>query len=195
MHRHLGQINLCRQNKAFIDAGAIAVAGNVALCRADPLFETFFQILSQKPAGQLQCPARILNDLNRLDARELIKEPAAARVHEHGVALDLLQFQHDNLLVTGQVFPRLLLKKSVTICLLPIQYHPDIVIPRLPWVLEVLAPQLVISFRQPVPEPVQGARAAGPATPDSSRHARPSCSRSCSSSARCRGRSSRRCSR
>ena len=45
--------------------------------------------LAEKLGGELQDAAGVGDDLHGLDAGDVVEEPAAAGVHEHGVALEL----------------------------------------------------------------------------------------------------------
>jgi hypothetical protein len=86
---HLLQVNHGRLDELLIEAGAVTVLGQIALG-----FRQLFQELRFQPAltnlfRQLDGAPGILDDLHRLDPRELIEEPAATGVHQQGMALEL----------------------------------------------------------------------------------------------------------
>ena len=64
----------------------------VALCLLEALKQALLNrvaLFTGELLHQLDDTPGIGNHLNGLDAREFVKEPAAARVHEHGVSFHL----------------------------------------------------------------------------------------------------------
>jgi hypothetical protein len=63
--------------------------GNVAGHTLQALQKSGLQIFSQRQSRELNGPGGILDHLHRLDSGNLIEEPAAARVHQHRMPLQL----------------------------------------------------------------------------------------------------------
>jgi hypothetical protein len=58
--------------------------------------------ISEKLLGQLSRSGGVLNYLHRLNARKLVKKPAAASVYQHGMTLKLQKLQDSNSLFLAQ---------------------------------------------------------------------------------------------
>ena len=94
MRSHLFQPNLGLLHLAKIDFSAISLLRVVAFGCAQALDEAGFQLRSigaKDLVGQLNHPAGVGDDLHRLDARDVVKEPSAAGVHQLCMALHLEQ--------------------------------------------------------------------------------------------------------
>src|SRR6185312_13823779 len=76
----------------LINSRAIALFRNIALRHGQPFQEMRFDRIAEKLLGKLNDASRVLDHLYRLNAGKLIEKPAAARIHQQGVALHLEQF-------------------------------------------------------------------------------------------------------
>ena len=77
---------------AVVDGGAVLLFGDVTFCCGELVDEFLFEgggTLAEELGGELQDAAGVGDDLHGLDAGDVVEEPAAAGVHEHGVALEL----------------------------------------------------------------------------------------------------------
>ena len=189
------RFDLRRLHPLVEDARAVAMIGQVALRQRQQLLELSFAMIGKEHLRQLQRAAGVHDDLHRLDAGELVEEPAAAGVHQHGVALHFQQRQSGHGLYVGQLgLARVWRRKSAGCRSLrsstTLMYSSR-------------ASQGSRSnsrgFASHSPEPVRRAgnrrrRAAERARPGSIPACRRCCSRSRGSSGRRRGRSSTRCS-
>ncbi len=93
VRRNAPQPDHFRLHQFLVNAAAIAKFGDVALGLLQQFQEFRLQSPSEQLAEQLQGAAGILDDLDGLDAGQLVEEPAAAGVHQHGVALHFEQLQ------------------------------------------------------------------------------------------------------
>ena len=87
-------------------------------------------------AAQLDDSSRVLKDLDGLDPGKIIEKPAAAGVHEHGMALKLQKFQGRLPIVREQCTDGLLRQKSVKRFCGSIENDVDVTVARLPGIFE-----------------------------------------------------------
>src|SRR5579884_1253211 len=73
-------------------ASPAAPLAQVALGRREPVDELLLEGLAEV-LRKLERARGVLDDLDRLDAGQLIEEPPAGRIHEHGVPLHLEKTQ------------------------------------------------------------------------------------------------------
>src|SRR5207247_10244794 len=80
--------------RSLVDLRAVSWIGPIALCLRQPAHELVFEFLAEDVLRQLNDTSRELKNLYGLDAGQVIEKPAAARVHEHGVALHFEELEH-----------------------------------------------------------------------------------------------------
>ena len=78
----------------------------------------------------------ILDHLNGLDAGQLVEEPAAARVHQHRVPLQLQQLPDFHLLGFVQLAFAMALQEGFAHFGRTVQHHLDVVVARRPGVVD-----------------------------------------------------------
>jgi hypothetical protein len=96
-----------------------------------------------------------LQDLHGLDSRELVEEPAAARVHEHGVALRFEELEGAPPLLAAQLAPGVLGEETRDVLGRAVEQHADVVVARRPGILEQLAARGLERRRHAVAQPVE----------------------------------------
>ena len=177
-----------------VDEGTVAVLGQVALrlgqAGAEPLLQPVPEELLRQPDGR----PRVVDDLHCLDPGELVEEPAAARVHELRVALELHELRAPAPRSAGVELAGALALQEAGPALDPaVEEDVDVGVPCRPRVLEERRRPPPRTAGPARPAASRGRRAAGRARPGSSPDGPRCCSRSRSTSARPRGRSSTRC--
>jgi len=89
-------------DEAAVDLGAVGDVGVAALGAGEDLEEVGFELggrfaeegrVGEELVGELDDAASVGDDLDGLDAGDVVEEPAAAGVHELGVALELEEFE------------------------------------------------------------------------------------------------------
>ena len=65
----------------------IALFRDVAFGSLEPFKKSRFEILVENFFGQLNRTRGVLDDLHAFDSGDLVKEPAATGVHQHGMPL------------------------------------------------------------------------------------------------------------
>src|SRR3569832_585101 len=90
--------------------------------------EVLLEAVAKKILRQLQRPSGIHDDLNSLDAGEFVEEPAAACVHEHGVALHFEQLQRRSALLRRELMLLLFGKEAVEAWLGAIKNDIDVAV-------------------------------------------------------------------
>ena len=86
---------------------------------------------------QTQSPSRVVDDLHGLDPRELVEEPAATGVHQHGVTLHLEKLQD---VTCSSVLERtngVIGEKCCAIFFGAVQDDLNVIVARRPWILEI----------------------------------------------------------
>ena len=122
----------------LVDIAPVALVRDVA-SRVRELFqERLFEVEVEGLLGELENTRGVLQDLGRLDARDIVEEPPAARVHEHRVALQLEQFEHANLLILAQRAGAVLEQEGVDAAFRAVEHDLDKVIPGAPGVMQEL---------------------------------------------------------
>ena len=91
--RHALQGDDGRLHQRVVHVGAVAHVRQVGRRARERFVEGGLEVDARRFPRHLQRPRRILEDLHRLQAGDLGEEPAAARVHELGVALQLAELQ------------------------------------------------------------------------------------------------------
>ena len=87
MTANFTQVDKSRFDELLVDAGAIPMLRNVAFRLAEPFDKSAFTLEAEKLLRQLGGAAGILDHLHGFNARQLVEEPAATGIHQHGVAL------------------------------------------------------------------------------------------------------------
>ncbi len=101
MRGHLFEAKLEGADLLLVNAGAVAGFGVVGFGMSQAFDEDRLQgraFAAEEKCGKLEDASGVGDDLDRLDAGDIVKEPAAACVHELGVALHLHQLQSANAL-------------------------------------------------------------------------------------------------
>ena len=133
---YLFESDNCRLYQRPIDLRAIRVLGKIALGLRETFHEAGFHGLSlflrRELLRQLNDSARVGDYLSRFDTRDLVEEPPAARVHEHGMTLHLQQFQGDHLFIARQVALGVRGKETLAAFLRTVENHTHIFIARFP---------------------------------------------------------------
>ena len=143
-------------HELLVDEAAVPVVGNIALGPLEPFEELGLQRGLPEFFRQLNRPARVPDDLNGFDSRKLIEEPAAARIHQHGMPLQLQKFEGRDPVRLRERRGGILLEKLLHLLRRTVEHDPDVVIPGRPRVAEERASPLLEGRGQLVPEPVQG---------------------------------------
>ena len=135
MRRDFFQVHNRRFDELLIDQSAVPVLRNIALSLRQSFEKTGFHRPLKQRVGQLHGSARIFDDLHRLNSRKFIKEPAAARVHQHGIALHLEKLQRGDLLRFAQLPDGMLLEEAPQALLGAVENHVNVSISRRPRIL------------------------------------------------------------
>src|SRR5262249_41611346 len=88
--------------------------------------------------------------------RYLVEKPAAAGVHQLGVALELGQAQRPHLLLVGEVAPAVVGQEARLRPGGAVHQHLDVAVAGRPRVVEQLAGLLLAQLGRPVAQPVEG---------------------------------------
>jgi len=128
---------------------------HAAPCPVEEPKEVLLDLIIEEDPVQLDRPSCVSEDLKGLDSSQVIEEPAAARIHEHGVALELQKLQRLNRFVLIQGPPRLAFQEFLDVLGIPIQHHLDVSIATSPGIRqEPLAPFLE-GWGQGIPKVIQ----------------------------------------
>src|SRR5262245_5539290 len=85
------------------DVTPAALLGVVAARYLQAIEERISEVGCEQFFCELNDATRVLNHLHRLDASQVVEEPAAARVHKHRVTLQLHELERPDALVLGQL--------------------------------------------------------------------------------------------
>jgi hypothetical protein len=100
---------------AAIDLGAVADLGDVALCLGEDARKSASSAIAgfaEELGGELEDAAGVGDDLHGFDAGDLVEEPAAAGVHELGVAFELEEFEDAVMRSGGELAGGVLARRS-----------------------------------------------------------------------------------
>ncbi len=139
----------------FVQGTSVLVLRHVAFGAFESLQEPGFDGVPEDLPGKLHDAAGVLEDLDRFDPGDLVEEPPAARVHEHGMPLDLHQLERPGLPLRRQLPGGVLSKKFVDGGVGPVEDHRDVLLAGGPGVLEDLPPFLFEQGGDGVPQSVQ----------------------------------------
>ena len=105
MRHHLLQVDDHGPDGFIVDVAAVLPLRIVALRLCETIGKALFEHAAcrrKKRCRQLQHAGRIGDDLHRLDAGDIVEEPAAAGVHQHRVPLQLHEIQGAHALLCAQ---------------------------------------------------------------------------------------------
>ena len=163
VRRHSFQRDHRGLHQRLVRARTVAQLRYVGRRLRQRLDELGLEVLAGHLAGELQRPGRILEDLDRLQARDLREEPAAAGVHEQRLALHLQELQGLDPLGLVQRAPRLPLHELGRPLALGVDHQLDEIVAGAPWVAQERRGFPLIELGEPVAQEVQ--RVAQRATP------------------------------
>src|SRR5712664_3148740 len=147
--------NKRRLNPLLVNLLSVTVLGKIALGGRETFLKFRLQTIAEEVLGQTYGASGVLNHLNRFQAGELVEEPPAARVHKHGIALDLEQLQRRDLLVGREGMGGLAGKEFPDIFRRPVQNRTNIVVPSAPGIFQERRCLMLIKGNQLVPQPIQ----------------------------------------
>ena len=105
--------------------------------------------------GQLNNPPGILNYLHGFNTGQVVEEPSATGVHQHGVALQLQQLPHRNLFLCRQLTAEESLGKFLPHLGAPVEHHLNVAVARLPRITQILCAQRFKKRIDSVAQPIQ----------------------------------------
>src|ERR1700690_589155 len=133
----LPKINNSGFYEAFIYTGTISILRKVRLGLRNNFSEGIFEVGAGHLFSKLDGPARILYHLNCLDARKLIEEPSAARIHEHCMSLDLHELKDSYPFVKVQILQSMVFEKAFDPLRSAVYDYANVVIPGAPGVFQI----------------------------------------------------------
>ncbi len=130
------QVEARRNDFAVVDLTGGTTLGDVAGGGVELFTEGLLDRTARDLLRQLDHASCVVEDLHSLDSGDLAEEPAAARVHEHGVALGLEQLEraHDLGGVERTVAP--FLQKPFDAHVGAVEDDVDVVVARAPGVAQ-----------------------------------------------------------
>jgi hypothetical protein len=153
---HLGQIDPARGHQAAPHRAAVADRRIVGAGRGQAIDEADLELLAAQGLAQLARARRVGEDLHGLDPGQIVEEPAAARVHRHGVATELHELEGADPAGSGQ-------RPAAVAGQEPIldrgigagQDHLDVGVARGPRIDEQLGPERVVEVGDAIAQPVE----------------------------------------
>jgi len=147
---------------ALVDLAARTKFDEIALRSGEPLEELGLEVDVEAAFRELQHAPGVAEDLRGLDARELVEEPSAARVHEHRVALKLEELERpDALRGIERAMPDLA-EEMIDALLTGVEDDVDVMVARAPGMPEEVAAFVLEPGRDLVAEPVEGVAERAP---------------------------------
>ncbi|MFO0635691.1 MAG: hypothetical protein U0168_22860 [Nannocystaceae bacterium] len=145
---------------AAVDHRGVGVLGQVAARQRQPLEQALLQrflarLRRRDRVRQLGRACGVADDLHRLDARDLVEEPAAAGVHQQRVALQLEQLEHARALGRVQGPERVALQQPLDRVVAAIEDRVDVGVARGPRVAQQRRGAALVDLGQPRGEPVE----------------------------------------
>ena len=156
MRGKLRQVDPSQANRALVDGAPVALLGQIAMRGSQQFDELVFHFLPRQPLIKLHYAPRVLDDLLRLNARQIVEEPAATGVHQQGVALHFQQLPKQHLIRFGDRPQRTFGKEVGARFRRPVEHYFDIGIARFPGILDDGPRQILVSQCRLVAQPVQG---------------------------------------
>ena len=89
----LGEVHDGRLHQLVIEVAAAPVFGQVAFRPLQQAQEVLLERLAEEAFAKLERTASVAQHLDGLDPRQVVEEPAAARGHEQGMALQLQELE------------------------------------------------------------------------------------------------------
>src|SRR5262249_36747469 len=124
-----------RPHELLVDTASISVFRKIALRRNQPLHELRLKLITENALRQLYAAPDKEHTLHDIDAVKLIEEPTAAGVHQHGMALELEQFQCAGHVSGAHGVKRVMGKKIFNIVCRAIVDDAEVIVARGPGVL------------------------------------------------------------
>ncbi len=158
MGAYLLQADLHAGHESFVDFGAVADLGKVAGRSGQHVEEPGLEDLArlaEEPSGKLKNASRVGDHLDRLDSGDLIEEPAAAGVHQLGVALQLHQLERGGALGLRELMGGVRVEKGVDVWARTVEDDADIGVASRPEVFEQLFRQLFGQGNRRVPKLIE----------------------------------------
>ncbi len=144
-----------RTDRRFVDAAAVSRLGNVARRPGQGFEDERLEVLAESVSRKLQSAPGVSQDLPRLDAADVVEEPAAARVHQLGVPLELQELPGLDPLGLREFAPRVLAEEPSRVLRRAVENHSDVGVPGLPRVREERSGFLFPCGGQRIPQGVQ----------------------------------------
>src|SRR6185437_7050363 len=130
------QIDSRRPHRFLINSRAIALFRNIALRHGQPFQEMRFDRIAEKLLGKLNHASRVLDHLYCFNTGKLIEKPAAARIHQQGVALHLEQLPNLDLLGGREATKRMRGEEARPVFRGTIKNDANVLVARAPWIFE-----------------------------------------------------------
>src|SRR5581483_4199110 len=128
---------------------------HVALRPFEDLTEPRLEVTMEHVPRKLNDPPRVFEDLDRLDAGDVIEEPTTAGVHQHRVALHLHKAQNLATVVGAQDVSRVPREERLDARARAVEDHRDVVVTRAPRVVQVATGSLLPRPRDGVAQIVE----------------------------------------
>ena len=155
MRDHAAQVHHGGTDETLPDDAAVGVGGHVGRRRGQPAHELVLQARAAEVGEVLQRHRRIPEDLHRLDGRQLVEEPAARGVHEQPVALQLEKPAHFQPRGRIQGQPLVAAEEGLESFRAAVEDDADVVVARLPRILEPDGRARLVERVDLVAQPVQ----------------------------------------
>ena len=158
MSRHLFQVQLSAADLLFINFRAISGRRHVGTCLGHLRQKRRFQrrgCFSKNLRRQLQHPRCIGDNLHRLNARNVVKEPSATGVHQLRVALHLHQFHAAHAFQRGERAQLVFLEESLRRLRAAVEHDFDVSVAGRPHIFEELVSFLLGQWNECIAQCVQ----------------------------------------
>src|SRR5262249_33935170 len=133
-----------------------ALLGQVAFGPVQQGEERFLQFVAEQLLAELDGPAGVMKDLDALDTGNLVEEPAAAGVHEQGLALEFEELQDGDTFGIAQLAEGVFTEEAVGAVGGAVEDDGDAAVACRPGVAEETGGGLFVAGSQRVAEPVEG---------------------------------------
>src|SRR5580704_7821077 len=155
MARNTLNVDERRLHPFLIDVSPVSMLCKITLGLRQMLQKFCLQRLSATLLRELNCASGIVNHLHGLKAGKFVEKPPATRVHQQRMSLHFQKPQSQDLLVLAEFLQSMIREKRRPRCLRPVQNHPDVIVPCLPWIFQQPTEALLEDRCEPVPQPVQ----------------------------------------
>ncbi len=133
---HLIQRDYGRLDPFLVDGFAVTVLREITFGLRQSFQKVRLEVILPEVLRQLDSAAGVLNDLYRFDTGDVVEEPAATGVHEHGVPLQFEQLQDVTGFRLSQFTCGMTPEKAAGVALGPIQQNGDIFVAGGPGIFE-----------------------------------------------------------